>query len=143
MLLEGVALLLVFIVLALALTIAGIALRNMALTLSATGAWVITGVYSYSQSTVLWDIHFALFWLCLGIAIVCVLSGASMRSKKEEEIEEDQDLKQWANFESSFGQFDKPFEYMERGTTLDSNRVVRQSRRRKPITQIDIAPRGR
>lgn len=82
---------LALILLALGLTISTFALKSgrTILAFASAGAWVILGVYSYTQSTATWDIYYALFWLSMGMVLVCVLVPAVLREKKEEDISAD------------------------------------------------------
>lgn len=88
-------LLIAFVILALAPTIAAFAISSgrRVLGFISTGTWVILGVYSYMSSTTpasgQWDIFFALFWLSCGMAIVMSLVSAILKERKEIEPELD------------------------------------------------------
>ncbi|MCJ7761445.1 hypothetical protein MUP59_09950, partial [Candidatus Bathyarchaeota archaeon] len=78
-------------ILALVPTIAAFALKSgrSILGFMAAGMWVILGVYSYTQSEDTWDISYAIFWISMGMVIVCSLVAVVLKEKKEEEITED------------------------------------------------------
>jgi Ca2+/Na+ antiporter len=79
--------------LAVVCTIATFALQSGRRILSfvAAGFWVITGVSAYTTSVKLWDIYYALFWLCMAMVIVCALIPSVLKEKQEES---DQDIDQ-------------------------------------------------
>jgi len=79
---------LALIFLAVSLTIATFALRSgrMILSFASAGAWMVLGVYSYTQSAIVWDIYYALFWLSMGMVVCCVLIPAILKEKKEDDI---------------------------------------------------------
>ena len=56
------------------------------LAFASAGAWMLLGVYSYSKFLVLWDIHYSLFWLSMGLVFVCVLIPVILREKREEDL---------------------------------------------------------
>ena len=85
---EGIGMqLLAFVILAVGLTIGGYALKNMALSYGAGGAWVVLAFYSMSKSaspnvTEITDIYMALFWIGLGMVLVCMLEPVIYRKAK-------------------------------------------------------------
>jgi len=82
--------LIAFIILALVPTIGAFALKSgrQILGFVAAGAWLLLGIWSYTQSTATWDINYALFWLSMGMVIACSLVAVILKEKKEEEAEE-------------------------------------------------------
>ncbi len=80
-----------FIWLAIIPTVAAFAVSSGRRILSfvAAGAWLLLGVYSYTNSAATWDIYYALFWLSMGMIVVCVLVPAALKEKKEDNLEPD------------------------------------------------------
>jgi hypothetical protein len=86
---EGVTMLLfAFIALALGLFIATFALKSgrRILAFASAGAWMLLGVYSYTKFLAVWDIYYSLFWLSMGLVLVCVLIPVILREKREEDL---------------------------------------------------------
>jgi len=85
---EGIGVqLLAFVILAVGLTISGYALRNIALSYGAGGAWVVMAFYAMGQSaspnvTEITDIYMALFWIGIGMVLVCMLEPVIYRKAK-------------------------------------------------------------
>jgi len=85
---EGIGVqLLAFVILAVGLTIGGYALKNMALSYGAGGAWVVMAFYAMGQSaapnvTEITDIYMALFWIGMGMLLVCMLEPVIYRKAK-------------------------------------------------------------
>jgi hypothetical protein len=81
----GALILGVFATLALGLTIAALALKSgrSILGFAGAGAWLLLGVYAYTNSTALWDIYYALFWLSIGMVIACSLVASILKEQKE------------------------------------------------------------
>lgn len=79
--------LLAFIILAGGLTVATFALKSgrKILCWASAGAWLLLGVYSYTQYAVVWDIYYALFMLSMIMVFACALIPAVLREKKEED----------------------------------------------------------
>jgi hypothetical protein len=80
-------------VISLTLTIGGYALHRGSLAFSGATAWLILGAIAMAESGGEWNIYMGLFWLCLGMVIVCCVEGAMLNKGEEEE----EDLK---SFES-------------------------------------------
>jgi len=74
--------------LALGLFIATFALKSgrVILSFSSAGAWMLLGVYSYTRFVDLWDIYYSLFWLSMGLVLVCVLIPVILREKIEGDL---------------------------------------------------------
>lgn len=54
--------------------------------------WIFSGVVALSLSTVAWDTMYYLFWVGVGIAIVCIVMVLQTRGmEKEEEAGEEKD----------------------------------------------------
>jgi len=86
---EGVTMLLfAFIALALGLFIATFALKSgrRILAFASAGAWMLLGVYSYTKFLAVWDIYYSLFWLSMGLVLVCVLIPVILREKIEGDL---------------------------------------------------------
>jgi hypothetical protein len=81
--------LIAFVFLALVPTIAAFALKSgrWILAVVASGGWALLGVFNYTQSSELWDIYYSLFWLSMGMTIVCILVPTLLREKKEADID--------------------------------------------------------
>ena len=113
---EGIGVqLLAFVILAVGLTIGGYALRNIALSYGAGGAWVVMAFYAMGQSdspnpTQITDIYMALFWIGLGMLLVCMLEPVIYRKAKAlaEEVAELSDE------EVEAGNFNRQREEMEK-----------------------------
>ena len=77
-----------FMILALGLFIATFALKSgrRILAFSSAGAWMLLGVYSYTRFVDLWDIYYSLFWLSMGLVLVCVLIPVILREKTEGDL---------------------------------------------------------
>ncbi len=77
---------------ALVLTIAGYLRRQATLTFAAAGFWVVFAVYAYTLSatpkTGIWDTNYGMFFICVGLVIVCSLEPVIMRPPKAEEKED-------------------------------------------------------
>jgi len=92
---EGIGMqLIAFIALAVGLTIGGYALKRMPLCFGAGGAWLVMAFYSMSKSAGssvmdIVDIYMALFWIGIGLVLVCMLEPAMQgrRAKLAEEEE--------------------------------------------------------
>jgi len=65
-------------------TIATYVFKKPVLAFAGAGGWVIFGVYSYTMSVAAWDIYYGIFFLAMGMVIVCVLEPILMRQKKDE-----------------------------------------------------------
>jgi len=74
--------------LALALFIATFALKSgrRILAFASAGAWMLLGVYSYTKFVAVWDIYYSLFWLSMGLVLVCVLIPVILREKTEDDL---------------------------------------------------------
>jgi len=77
-----------FMILALGLFIATFALKSgrRILAFASAGAWMLLGVYSYTRFIDLWDIYYSLFWLSMGMVLVCVLIPVILREKTEDDL---------------------------------------------------------
>lgn len=76
----------VLVLLALSLTIAGYLKRQPILTIAGAGAWAIFGIYSYGLSvtpdTGTWDIYYAIFFLSMGMILLCILEPVIMKPQE-------------------------------------------------------------
>ena len=81
---EGIVMALIaFITLALVLTIGSFAMRKTVLALAAGISWMLLSTYSYTVSTMTWDVYYALFFMSAFMVIVCVFESVYMRPRKE------------------------------------------------------------
>jgi hypothetical protein len=75
-----------FLVLALTLLIASVALKSTLLGIIAAGGWILLGVYSYTLSatpaTGIWDVYYALFFIGMFVAFVAGFEGYQIRRRK-------------------------------------------------------------
>ena len=71
-------------VIALGLTIAMFATRQMMLGFPCLIFWAILSGYSYQQSTATWDIYYFLFFGSIFMGIFCALAAFGLRTKKDE-----------------------------------------------------------
>jgi hypothetical protein len=111
------ALLLPIVFLCLGLTIGGYALRNTALAYGGGGAWVIFGLFCYSTSVTEWDIYYSLFWLGLGLAIICFLQPAIFpTSQLEENLLDAQDIAEDERFNKEAEAMDRKLSSIAKGT---------------------------
>lgn len=86
---EGVGVtLLAFIILALGMMIAAFVIKRKVLAFASTGTWMVLAAYSYNRVVTEWDIYYALFFLCGGLALVSAFEPFIMRERKEEGEEE-------------------------------------------------------
>ena len=77
--------------LATVITIGGKAIRSKLLIMFAMVFWVVAGIWSYTMSTTptttIWDMHYALFFVCLlGGPLMCLGMALTMRDPKEDQI---------------------------------------------------------
>lgn len=82
-----------FIILALTPTIASFALKTgrALLCFASAGFWAILGGFAYSNSASTWDLLYCLFWVSMGMVIVCALMPAILREQPEDEHRIDED----------------------------------------------------
>lgn len=57
------------------LAIAGYWLRRTTLAIAGAAVFLVMGLYSYSQYVTMWDVHYSLFWLYLGISIALMVDS--------------------------------------------------------------------
>jgi len=60
--------------LALVFTIASYVFKKGMLAFAGAGAWIITAIYCFIESTVAWDVYFSLAFLFIGLTIACFFS---------------------------------------------------------------------
>lgn len=78
---EGIAMFLIVVALiAVALTWLAYKERRITIGIGAAFGWLITSVYSYSQSTAIWDIYFCLFWFAIAMMLAIGIEAAMMRA---------------------------------------------------------------
>ena len=103
---EGIGVTLIaFVILVVGMTIATFALKSgrMIMAFVSAGAWALMGIYCYTLSIQTWDIYYSIFWLSMGMTLVCSLIPTLLREKKENDIgieDEDDDAELMADIES-------------------------------------------
>ena len=65
--------------LALVFTIASYVFKKGMLAFAGAGAWIITAIYCFIESTEAWDVYFSLAFLFIGLTIACFFSPLAWR----------------------------------------------------------------
>lgn len=77
------------IVIAVALTCAMFATRQMMLGFPCLIFWAVTGGYCYHESVATWDMYYFTFFASMFMGIFCAFAAFALRTKKEEAREGD------------------------------------------------------
>lgn len=83
--------LLAFVGLGVGLTGVALYFKNQAIILGAVMAWILLGIYGYTQSVATWDVWYGVFWFGMGMALITALLAMAIWKGKGEDEEPEQD----------------------------------------------------